>query len=187
MKNNSTAQQGANKQNTSKFSVKLEIYISSTRNNRKSLADRLTNPAKKCKPINYENGNNSKDRNCGKQKHAASHTITFWEWNHFDLISIKMKATTAKSTTRRPTERNKWQLLGQTAANTWTCGRKPMILNGARCQNSFRAEYFLSLSMLIKCQIAGISAWPPYMCHAYAVTALASWHLNNWVWVRVWV
>lgn len=95
----------------SKLSVKLVPKPCRDLNNRKSLA---ANPhrqiPKKLTEIRWWNriesnrieSNTKISKLQGKNK--AERTISLFEWKHFDLISIKMKATA------KAIEHNKWQL-----------------------------------------------------------------------------
>lgn len=90
----------------SKLSVKLVPKPCRDLNNRKSLA---ANPhrqiPKKLTEIRWWNRIESNTKISKLQgKNKAERTISFCEWKHFDLISIKMKATA------KAVEHNKWQL-----------------------------------------------------------------------------
>lgn len=106
----------------SKLSVKLVPKPCRDLNNRKSLA---ANPhwqiPKKLTEIRWWNRIESNTKISKLQgKNKAERTISFCEWKHFDLISIKMKATA------KAVEHNKWQLrcvCGWTTANTWADAR----------------------------------------------------------------
>lgn len=113
----------------SKLSVKLVPKPCRDLNNRKSLA---ANPhrqiPKKLTKIRWWNRIESNTKISKLQdKNKAERTISFCEWKHFDLISIKMIATA------KAVEHNKWQLrcwlclcvcvCGWTTANTWAEAR----------------------------------------------------------------
>lgn len=139
----------------SKLSVKLVPKPCRDLNNRKSLA---ANPhrqiPKKLTEIRWWNRIESNTKISKLQgKNKAERTISFCEWKHFDLISIKMKATA------KTVEHNKWQLrcacvyvCGWTTANTWAETR--VLVDACLLALPWSGLPWL----LIKCQIASISA-----------------------------
>lgn len=163
----------------SKLSVKLVAKPCRELNNRKSLADK--SPKNWQKYVDGIESNTQKYRNlkARQSKNNAERTISFCEWKHFDLISIKMKATA------KAVEHNKWQL-----RCVCVCVGGPQQTLEPRLESlSILALPSLGLpclalpypaQLLIKCQIASISAghmWrtPTHSnrnCYSYSSSAV---------------